>query len=119
MTCSRCEDLQEEVAYLKSELGLQVDGDVLATIKRAFGLTDQKARIVVILFKAKGRVVSEAHFQDALPSRYGATDRGEKLVHSSISQLRKVVGADAIETVYARGYRLSPGMRARVAEALA
>lgn len=114
MTCAHCEDLKEEIAYLKSELGLQVDSGQVAAIRDAFGLTEQKARILLVLYKARARTISIAQFHDALPCRYGKEERSEKLVQSSISQLRKIVGADAVDTLYGQGYRLGQRMRARI-----
>lgn len=112
--CARCERLEEEVAYLKSELGLQIDGGQIAATKIAFRVTEQKARILIVLYRARSRMVSNAQLLDSLPPRYGEDERSEKHVHSSISQLRRVVGMAAVETIYAQGYRLSDAMRARM-----
>lgn len=116
--CGRCEELEEEVAYLKSELGLQVAAGEVAALKSAFKITDHKARVLLILYRARSRVASTAQLDDALPARYEGTERSSNFVSATISQLRKIVGADAIETIYASGYRLSEDMRARVAAAI-
>lgn len=116
--CAQCEQLKEEVAYLRSELGLQLDASRVAALQRAFGLSHHKARLVLVLFNAKGRVVSQAQLDDALPLKYTG-ERSSNFINATVCQLRKQIGKAAVENVFGVGYRISDEMRARAATALA
>lgn len=117
MTCARCEAMQEEVAYLRSELGLQLDATRLAALRREFGLSEHKARMVLVLFNAKGRVVSNAQLEDALPCKY-REERSSNFINATLSQLRRQIGKESIENVFGSGYRISDAMAVKVAALL-
>lgn len=111
MTCSHCEALQEEVAYLRSELGLRVDLDHQARLRQALSLRPQTARLILILHAARGRTVPRAQLEEALP---GAEDRGSNYLSVYVSFARKALGRDSIETVWGQGFRLSPATLAQL-----
>lgn len=119
MTCDRCDELQAEVEYLKGELGLSVSAQRLSAIRTAFNLPPARARLLLVLFAAKGRVVSPAQALDAMPPRYGAHDRGWENVKTHICRLRKQVDTGLIVNVWGEGYRLTDAGMARVTEILA
>ena len=98
----RVADLEEEVAYLKSELGLSSDLTKVAALMDC-GLTRGEARAVVALRSTNGRVLSRSQVADAT----GLTDQTVKVVVCRVSN--KMAG---IETARGLGYRLtSEGMR--------
>lgn len=113
--CPRCADLQEELAYLRSELGDRVRADEVEELKRAFGLTPQTARLLLVLHQARGRTMTRHQIEDAVPAKCEDDERTYGFVSVIVCQLRRRVGFRNIENIFAAGYRLSPEMNARVA----
>lgn len=106
--CPRCADLEEEVAFLKSELGIRDDAEELHDLKLSLGLRGTtEASVLRRMFDAGGRVVMKVQLQEAIPARDDVRDRLLKEVDIYVCRLRKRLGAQAIETVYGKGYRLS------------
>jgi DNA-binding response OmpR family regulator len=118
MTCAHCEQLEEQVAWLKSELGIQMDSTRHAKITKGLRLQGQTAAMVLVLYQARGRVVSQVAMNDAVPSPLVGEDRGPKFVDVQICRARKVLGKGAIENIFGKGYRLSPSGMNTVATAL-
>lgn len=122
MICARCEQLEERVAWLESELGLQRDNDTYAKLRaysRAVvpGYSNTAARFIMALYGARGRVVSRFALLEAMPPRNGGEDeRSLNILSVWACWARKVVGRDGIEALWGRGYRLTPIGMARVAE---
>ena len=117
--CQRCIELEEEVAYLRSELGLLADEDALLTLGRALGVSPVVARLVLALYRANGRLLTVTHLNDAVPSAKGRDEYiSQSFFASLVCLARRPLGRDAIETAWARGYRLSPAGMARVAAIL-
>lgn len=112
--CARCEELEDEIAWLRSELGASVDATTLAAIRGRFSLTRAQAIIVMCLFNAKCRVVSFARLAEATPVGVRSGESDCQLVRSHICRIRKVVGEDAIETVRGDGWRISNEFYSRV-----
>jgi len=118
--CDRCAELEEEVAYLRSELGLLADEDALLTLKRAMRVSPVVARLVYALYRSNGRLLTCAHLEDAIPSKTGRDDYiSQSFFGALVCLARRALGRDAIETAWGRGYRLSPAGMARVAAILA
>jgi DNA-binding response OmpR family regulator len=113
--CQRCRDLADEVAYLKSELGLQYDEAELQRLQEAFALRRGPAQFLRVLRNAKGRVVPHLQVLEALP---GNEDRGLSLLAVYACNLRRALGEGALEAVRGVGYRLSRAGVARVAQTL-
>lgn len=111
--CERCEDLEEEVAYLKSELGLQEDAEAYrrlrAAMKAAAGNSGrfQAVGLVLALYHAKGRVLSRYQLLEVCPSPSGKEDRDATIINVWVHQVRKALGSGVIENVWGRGYRLT------------
>jgi DNA-binding response OmpR family regulator len=122
--CSRCEELEEEVAYLKSELGLQADADLIESLRRAMplgGLASKAhgaAHLVAALYRAHGRTLTRDQLMERLPSRNGRDDRDDKLCAVYVCAARKTLGHDGIQNVWGRGYRLTDAGMAKVAALL-
>lgn len=116
MTCERCADLEEQIAWLKSELGLTQDTSAVHALRGRFKIDPQQARLLLTLYEAHGRTLTTVFLHEAISSREHTY--GSKLVHVRVMRLRKVLGKEAIETLYGLGYRLSAEGRDRVSLAL-
>lgn len=106
--CARCEDLEAEVAYLKSELGLRVDLEQRRRICTALKLRPAEGLFVLVLFNAKGRPLTKEQIEEALPALNDEEPRSYKLIHTYASRVRRVLGFDAIDTVWGQGLKMSP-----------
>jgi DNA-binding response OmpR family regulator len=122
MTCPRCAELEERIAYLESELGLQRDADQVGRIhdlmRRAgmpgsTGGRAQAAEMVMALYRAGGRPVTTWQLLDAVPSPSRA-DRGPNIVKVWVVVARKALGRDAIRTVWGKGYAITEAGIGRV-----
>lgn len=122
MMCARCEELEEEVAYLRSELRLSGSEAEIDRLRDFLGPTGSRGLVVgfvMALHRANGRTLAPWTLLDAMPSPTGNQDRTQELVKSVACFARKALGRDAIETVWGRGYRLSPAAMVRITNALA
>lgn len=117
--CARCEELQEEVAYLRSELGLRARATDLQALRETFGLTGNEARVALILARANGRTVMRAQIEEAMPARSGVDDRCSNLVSVVVNNVRRKIGKEHIPTAWAAGYAMTAAGRALVLGALA
>lgn len=93
-------------------LGWSRDRDREVAFTRAFKLTPMMAGLVSRLYAARGRVLTAEALSDSLsfvPGRLDHAGVGDEagLIKVMVSKLRKRVGADAVETVWRRGYRLT------------
>lgn len=109
--CDRCEELEEEVAYLRSELGLNQDAtdyQRLRVFMRGKSVNArQAARLILALYQAKGRAMSRLQLLDALPSPSDKEDRNPNLIGVMVCHARAGLGREAVENVWGHGYRLS------------
>lgn len=111
MTCPHCAELRERIAYLESELNIQADDTEFARVKSAFRLEPMGTRIVLALWKARGDVVSRWRLEELIR---GDNDCSEGLLKVHVSRVRKRMGAEAVLTVWGRGYQLSDEAMGRV-----
>jgi DNA-binding response OmpR family regulator len=116
----RIAELEEQVAYYRSELGLSVDATQVADLSAAFAIKPCLARMVLALYAAHPRVLTVAQIYDAIPhdDEADSTTNPLKIVDVYIHQARRAVGTDFIETVWRVGRRLSAEGREQVASAL-
>lgn len=115
MTCSRCDALREEVAYLKSELGLRRTASEVRALQAALNVRPQACRMLLMLYRARGLVVRGFQMQE----EFGEDSSDpHNLVKTYACHLRKALGRNAIQTAWGEGYSLSASGRARVAEIL-
>lgn len=105
--------LEEEVAFLRRELGDMVTANQVHALRAAIGMEPQQARLVLRLYHAGGRIVPLQQLASVLGEN---TDAGALKVH--FSRLRRRFGCDWVENAYALGYRLTPAGTAVVARAL-
>lgn len=118
MTCARCEELEERVAWLESELGIQRDATDYARLRIAMkraspagaGGWSRRSGVLLVmaLLQANGRVMSRLQLLEAIPpADRGDDDRSPKIIDVWVCCARRAFGADLIDTVMGRGYRLS------------
>lgn len=112
--CARCEELEEEAAYLRSELGGAVADGAIETLRRALqsgrkGVSRPRvAAMLLALYRAHGRPVSKVRMLEEIPPKAGGEDdRDPKMVDVWVCQARAALGFNVIETVWGNGYRLS------------
>lgn len=117
--CVRCEELEEENAWLKSELGIQQDVSRIMKLHKAMlaspAITTSgrrgAAEFVSALYGAKGRVMTHAQLLESVPSR-DREDRAPGITTVWAYVARCALGKDIIQTVFGRGYQLTPkGMK--------
>lgn len=114
MACSRCQelerkvaDLEEETAYLRRELGLQIEETRVAQLHDAFGLSRQQALFVLTLYAAKGRTVTYAQIDEVLP-KLRTDERCEKYQRQLTAEIRKRMGRGYFVASYGIGFRMTP-----------
>lgn len=112
--CARCEELEEEVAFLKSELGLRSSADELRRLKAAFDLTPQEARIVLAMARAKGKPVMRVQLEELINERSHKDECAYNLPSVYVAKIRRKLGKEAVITAWGSGYSLSPEALERV-----
>lgn len=118
MTCPHCADKDDRIAWLEGELGLRVTAGARHALCRAFIIRPSEATILARLYAAKGNCVSTWILMDETARSPGRDDRGLNNISVLILRLRRALGREAIETVYAAGYRLSAAGMAKVSSAI-
>lgn len=120
--CPECAKLRRKVAALEEAL----EGAVYPTLN-GIGLlalklkiSPQQAEIIEMLYRAGGRFVKTAVLMEGL--RYSETatrlygeDRVKNHIAVQVSNLRKKLTPDFVETKVTSGYRLPPASMSRVA----
>lgn len=112
--CSLCADLEERVAWLEGELGIRAETEALDALNMAFGLPLGVARIVLRLYRAKGRLVSRAVLEDVTVHKFAADEPSPKFVDVYIGRARHALGAASIRTAIGLGYAMAPEAIARI-----
>lgn len=102
----RIAELEEEVAYLRSELGLTHSAGREANFRKSLGITAQESRFLMALYDARGRMLLKTQLEDAI--KRGFDGKAQKVVDVYACRVRKRIGFDAIETVWGSGYRITP-----------
>lgn len=113
MTCPHCEELEERVAWLESELGLRRSAERINRLKRLIPTYRQSGRglaahLIEALYAANGKMLTKWQIMEALPSPTRNEERLLKLVDVVVCNARHGLGKDAIETVWGHGYRMTP-----------
>lgn len=111
MTCRQCihrEDLEHRIEWLEGELGLRVDADQVDRLRDAFKVTPAVAKVILMLWRAKGLPVVSAQLAEALPISDHVLDRDDdRLLPVYAHRIRKALGADGLQTAHGQGYRLT------------
>lgn len=108
------EDLEEEIAYLRRELGFAIDTDKEARVRTKLKLQPQEARLILAL-NATGRVMSRAHLECSLNRAWDSENI--KIVDVYVSRIRKKLPG-SIETFRPYGYAITPQGKAALGEIL-
>lgn len=106
MTCAHCQDMKDELAFYKRELGLVRGQDAEARLSTAYGLTIHEAGVLALLYRRRA-IVPKGQVWDALYSN-GQSEPDLKIIDVWICKLRLKLGKDAIKTTWGQGYRLTP-----------
>lgn len=106
MTCAHCEELREEVAFYKRELGLVRGQDDEARLSAAYGLTIHEAGVLAMLYRRRA-IVSKGQLWDGLYGD-GKSEPEMKIIAVWICKLRLKLGKGAIKTTWGQGYCLTP-----------
>jgi DNA-binding response OmpR family regulator len=124
--CDRCPELEERIAWLESELGLQQRADRVERIKTLFPLDEdghaprpQCAEFLLVLYNAKGRPVTHLQIVERVPAPRAGEQRDMEVAKVWAHVTRRALGHDAIRNIRGFGYQLTEVGMARVAEALA
>lgn len=112
----RIAELEGENLWLRERLRERFDAN--AIIGPKLGLTPGQGCILILLYEAKGRIVSRWFLDDNMPLLKNKERQGDRAVEVQIHHLRKKLGRGAIENVWGRGFRLSEEGRRLVGEAL-
>lgn len=112
------EELEELLDYYEDVLGVRENVERIVALRRAFGMPAGPTWLLSRLVAADGRIFRRDALIDHLPAADAAEDRSEKIVDVYMVRIRKVLGADAVETEWGVGWRLTPLGRLRVKLAL-
>ncbi len=111
------EELEDEVAYLRGEMGLIKADRIYMVMKRAFGLTPIATRFLMALSDAAPHWLSEDDFDRLIPptaSQY----RGRRNAKVYVSRIRNVIGRNAVDFARGQGWAITPAGAAAVDRAL-
>lgn len=112
------DELEDLVFFYEDVLGVHDDLERLSAIRKAFGLSRGPAWMLSRLIAADGRLFRRDALMDYLPANDPVHDRGEKLIDVYVCKIRRQLGADAVETEWGIGWRLTPLGRLRCRRAL-
>lgn len=76
------------------------------TLRLSFGLTLQEGVIADALYRAKGRVLSRGFLDDQAP-HIRTIERDERCIDRFITEIRRKMGRDTIETIRSAGWRMT------------
>lgn len=100
----RIADLEAEVAYYRSELGIAQEATRVHNIRLKCRATNSEARVLLALYAAQGRVLSQDALFDAIP--HPADGQNSTAVRMHVRALRQKVSPDVIDTAPGLGYRI-------------
>jgi DNA-binding response OmpR family regulator len=101
------EELEEEVAYHRSELNEAATERNFTSLRRAFALAPTETRFLLALYEARGRTLSKWIFDEKVPPVTGQ-DRQSNVVAVYICRIRHAIGRGAVKSEWGRGYYLTP-----------
>jgi hypothetical protein len=115
----RIAQLEEEVAYLRRELGVARDRQLELALRSRYGLTHGQAATLAVLYSRCNRPVTVAVLDHALRSKKGSADfepRTETYLRTMVFQMRKRLPAGAIQSAGfgSGGYVLGAPFRAEL-----
>lgn len=114
----RIEQLEAEIAYLRSELGLALDQRRVGVVGRALRLSPNEARISLALYHCSRGALSASQLADATERRDAVREYDQHNIAVHVSHIRAKRGREFIVTLPNRTYALGPKGQAKVREAL-
>ena len=117
MDCARCRELEDRVATLEDQLGIERERVEKRILLAAFGLTQTEVWYLLALWRAKGRVVDPYWLLDNRPIRSLDEDKQSNplnVVRVYMFKLRRKLGSECFESLRDEGYRLTPAGLAKV-----
>lgn len=112
----RIAELEEEVWWLKSELGMIRDNTRLGQLSTGLGVPAGVSHLLLALDATYPRIVPESVLYDRIPHKCDGAN--PDIVGVLVCKARKRIGFDAIETHWGTGFRLSKQGKALIAEHL-
>lgn len=121
----RVVELEEEVAYLKGELGLVVDADRLGRLVAASQRVSESRRgfgqggswIALALYGAGNKGLPKTFLLDNMPRGEMTEGLSDTIVNVYIHKIRSIIGKDSIFTRYG-GYAMTDVGRSKINELL-
>jgi DNA-binding response OmpR family regulator len=116
------EELEEELAYFKQALKVEQSEKRLAKLSKVFGFTPSQAKLALALYDRAGGMLTKGFALDILyPNPDEAAE--QKIIDVFICKIRtKLIyrcgDQKPINTVWGRGYQMSPAGMAIFAQAL-
>ena len=109
------DEARAECAFWRGEFGQQTDAEFERRLVEAFNLTPGQARIVAVLYAAKGRVLNKHQIIEAVwPSRSELARSNTVSALLSVAQAR--TGIRWATAVWGRGYVISHAGRSAIEE---
>jgi len=115
--CARCRELEERVADLEDQLGIERERVEKRVLLAAFGLTQTEVWYLLALWRARGRVVDPYWLLDNRPIRSLDEDKQSNplnVVRVYMFKLRRKVGTECFASMRDEGYRLTPAGLAKI-----
>lgn len=118
-TKERLAEAQEEIAELKRELHGRTSATFFEDVAGAFNLTGTETKLVLALYNA-GRILGVNSIMDFMYGERDVDSEPEtKIIHVFVCKVRKKMGADAIRSIWGRGYELTDIGRERLKDRVA
>jgi len=117
MSALRVQELEEEVSFLRRQLGIEADRDVVRKLSDALSISRHEARFLSILYAKVGGTVSRDGLMDAMYP--GLEEPNIKIIDVWTCKIRRKIGRDTIFTLWGMGYGLTPEGRSICQRAIA
>ena len=114
----KIEELKEENAFLRRELGLIADDGVEGAVQMAFGLTVTESKVLMALYQRPGRTVHQNTMMDILYQYRADSEPCVKIIDVYICRVRAKIGKCAIKNVVGRGYMITEAGAQQIRSAL-
>lgn len=112
--CMRCDELEEEVAYWKSEAGVTTDAALVANLRHLYRLSKMEARVLEAAYRHRGRPLSRERMLELL----GSEAVSPNIASVRACHIRAKIGKDALITNYGEGFSIGPAGIAAIEKAM-
>lgn len=99
MACQKCKELQEEIDFLKSQLGERDDAGQIVKLNHTLKIGPQVVKIILRLYGARGRVVPKWVLEEAA----GITDKAGNGLAVRVTHARNALACEGPSIVIASG----------------